>query len=115
MRKMSLNNIPVGAKLGTGFAIVVLLAILLIILGMNSMDNYHMRSQIVAEASSAESFLLDARVEEKNYQIRKQVDYVEQSKDLADRAVDTLVPLKELFVVPADVERVDRIAAGVEK
>lgn len=112
---MNLNNIPVGIKLGAGFAVVVLLAALLIVLGLNSMDNYHRRSLIVGEVSSAESFLLDARVEEKNYQIRKQTDHIQEAKDLADQAVEILLPLKDLFVVPADDERVDRISAGVEE
>lgn len=115
MSTIRLGNIPIGIKLGTGFAVVVLFAGLIIVLGLNSMSDYHSRSVIVGEVSSAESLLLDARVEEKNYQIRQQDEYLQHAKTLADDAVETLLPLKDLLVVPADDARVDRIAEGVER
>ena len=113
MKSIIPNNIPVGAKLGAGFAVVVLLSALLSVLGLNSMSDYNRRSLIVGEVSSAESLLLDARVEEKNYQIRKQAEYIANAKELADQAVETLRPLKDMFVIAADDERVDRIVSGV--
>lgn len=111
--QFSLNNLSVGVKLSAGFGIVVLLTGVLLLLGLNAMGDYQRRSVIVGEVSVAESRLRNARIDEKNYQIRKQSDYIKQAKDRADQVVDTLLPLKDLFVVPADDERVDRIASGV--
>ncbi|WP_328187836.1 methyl-accepting chemotaxis protein [Marinobacter sp. OP 3.4] len=115
MNKINLNNLSVGAKLGLGFAVMVLFSVVLIILALNSMGDYNRRSTIVGEVGMAQSLLLDARIQEKNYQIRKQADYIQQSKELADQAVEILLPLKDLFVVPEDDERVDRIVSGVEE
>lgn len=113
MKSFSLNNISVGKKLGAGFGIVVILAGALLVLALNAMSDYHRRSVIVGEVSSAESFLLDARVAEKNYLIRKQTDYILEAKNLAEQASKTVMPLKEILVVPEDDQRVDAIVAGV--
>ncbi|MDX1453674.1 MAG: methyl-accepting chemotaxis protein, partial [Oleiphilaceae bacterium] len=112
---MSLNDISVGKKLGAGFGVVVILSGVLLLISLNAMSDYHRRSVIVGEASSAEAFLLDARVEEKNFQIRKQSDHIERAKELADQAARTVVPLKSVLVVPADDQRVDDIVSGVTK
>lgn len=114
MKTMSLNDVSVGKKLSAGFGVVVILAGVLLLLGLNAMDDYHRRSVIVGEVSSAESFLLDARVEEKNFQIRQESDYIRRAKELADKAAQTVVPLKEVFVVPADDQRVEDIVSGVD-
>ena len=115
MKNLSLENISVGKKLGAGFGIVVILAGVLLVLGLYAMKDYHRRSVIVGQVSSAESFLLDARVAEKNYQIRKQPDYIREARELADQAAATVLPLKDLFVVAEDDQRVDDIASGVAK
>lgn len=110
-----LNDMSVGKKLAAGFVTVVTFSIILIVLGLKTMSDYHQRSLIVGEASSAESYLLEARTEEKNFIIRGDNSYVRSAQEQADKAADQLQSLKELLVVPEDDARVDRVIEGVEE
>lgn len=111
----SLNNLSVGKKLSGGFAFLVLLAVIIAIISIQTLSQYNKRSLIVAAASSAEASLLDARADEKNFQLRQDPKYIEQAKSLADHAGATIAPLKEMLEVQADHERVDSIIAGVNE
>lgn len=109
----TLNNIAVGKKLAGGFAFVVILAAVIAALAINTLSLYHERSLIVAGASSAESSLLMARAEEKNFQLRQQPRYVDKAKELANNAAREAEKLKELLVIPADDDRAQGIIDGV--
>ena len=111
----TVNNLSVGKKLTGGFALLVLLAVVIAAISIQTLSQYNERSLIVAATSSAEAFLLDARTDEKNFQLRRDADYIERAKSLADKATDLVAPLKEVLVVPADDERVDTIITGVKK
>ena len=111
----SLNNVSVGKKLGFGFSISLLFTAIIIAYGWNTMSAYKQRSFIVGEASSAESDLLDARVQEKNFLVRKDSQYIRAAKDEADSSMASLIPLKEIIVIKEDDDRVDRVAEGVRK
>lgn len=111
---LKLNNIPLGRKLSGSFIIVVGFSVLLIVLGLTSMSDYHARSLIVGEASSAESYLLDARTDEKNYQIRGEEKYLDSAKSLADKAAAQLQPLKDVLLSPENDRLVDQVVEGVE-
>lgn len=110
-----LNTVSVGKKLAAGFAAVVAFSIVLIVLGLKTMGDYHQRSLIVGEASSAESYLLDARTDEKNFVIRGNASYIRAAEELADKAAGQLQSLKDVLVVPEDDARVDRVIEGVEE
>lgn len=109
------NNLSVGKKLFGGFAFVVLLTVIIAVIGVQAIREYNQRSLIVVAASSAESSLLKARADEKNFQLWFDPKYVEQAKALADEAVATVTPLKGALEVWADHERVDGIIAGVDE
>ncbi|WP_303290093.1 methyl-accepting chemotaxis protein [Marinobacter sp. SS5-14b] len=108
-----LNDVSVGKKLGAGFAVLVLLTAAVAIIAINTLNAYNERSLIVAAASSAESYLLDARTDEKNFQLRRETRYLEAAEQLADKAAETVLPLKDVLVVPADHERVEFIIENV--
>lgn len=109
----SFNNIAVGKKLAAGFAFVVVLAIVIAAFGINTLSQYHERSLIVAGASSAESSLLMARAEEKNFQLRRRSEFAREAKSLANGAAKEAEALMELLVVPADDARAQGIIDGV--
>jgi methyl-accepting chemotaxis protein len=109
------NNISVGKKLAAGFAFVVILSSVIAAVSINTLSLYHERSLIVAAASSAETDLLNARIEEIAFLLRKDPESIEQAKTRADNAAATVLPLKEILVVPADHQRVDSIVAGVRE
>jgi methyl-accepting chemotaxis protein len=109
----ALNNISVGKKLAAAFAFVVILATILAVVSINTLSLYHERSLVVAEASSAESSLLNARAAEKNFQLRRQDTYVAEAKSLANDAAETAQRLKDMLVVPEDDARAQGIIDGV--
>jgi len=82
MSLAKLNNVSVGKKLGVSFALLVLMTVLVAVIGVTTLDSYNQRSLIVAGASSAESYLLDARTEEKNFQLRGDAQYRQNAEKL---------------------------------
>ena len=109
------NNISIGKKLAASFALVVILVSVIAAFGINTLRLYHERSMIVASVSSAEGDLMDARVEEVAFLLRKNPQSIDEARTLADSAAATLLQLKEILVAPADGQRVDSIVAGLEK
>ncbi|MCL7942915.1 methyl-accepting chemotaxis protein [Marinobacter sp. ATCH36] len=110
-----LNDVSVGKRLTAGFVVVVAFSIVLIMLALKTMGDYRQRSVIVGEAASAESYLLNARTEEKNFVIRGDLGYLRAAGELADKAADQLQALKDVLVVAEDDARVDGVVKGVEK
>jgi hypothetical protein len=80
----ALNNISVGRKLAAAFASVVILATVL-----NALRLCRDQSVIVAEASSAELGLLNARAADKNFQLRRQNTYVSDARSLVNDVTKT--------------------------
>ncbi len=109
----TLNNISVGKKLAAAFALVVILALVIAAFGINTLRLYHDRSLIVAGASSAEVNLLNARMAEKNFQLRRQATYVDQARSLATDAAEEAEKLKDMLVLPEDDARAQGIIDGV--
>ncbi|WP_148864246.1 methyl-accepting chemotaxis protein [Marinobacter fonticola] len=109
-----INNINVGFKLAGGFAVLVVLAIIISVTGAMALQSYADRSLIVAGASAIESRLLDARTDEKNFQIRRENKYVDRAIELADQAATRAEKLNDVLVVPADNERVRTIVSNVD-
>jgi methyl-accepting chemotaxis protein len=87
------SNLAVGKKLAASF--IILLALLLIISAVSifSLDEYNHRALIVDQANAAEIALLEARTDEKNFQIRKDSQYINQAVKLADDAARALEPI----------------------
>ncbi|WP_336367626.1 methyl-accepting chemotaxis protein [Marinobacter sp. C2H3] len=112
---MSMNNLSVGKKLAGGFAFVVILAVILAAFSINTLNSYNHRSVIVAKVSDVQSRLLDARTDEKNFQLRRDDKYIDSAKDLADKGAAILPSLKEMLVQPEDDARIDAIAADIDQ
>ncbi|PSF13371.1 methyl-accepting chemotaxis protein [Marinobacter fuscus] len=106
----SLNNISVGKKLSASFALLVIMAAVIAGSAINIFSEYNQRSMIVAGAGSAESALLEMRIEERNFQLTRNERHRQAAEDLLNDAIDTLQELRKLFIVPNDHARVDFIA-----
>ena len=110
MSLAKLNNVSVGKKLGASFALLVLLTVVVAVISVTTLQSYNQRSLIVAGASSAESYLLEARTEEKNFQIRRDDNYRRSAERLVDNAVGALEPLRSMLVRREDRQKIDFIA-----
>lgn len=87
----------VGLKLAAGFFTLVVLAVVIAVTASIALKGYAVRSLIVAGASSIESYLLDARTEEKNFQIRKEQRYIDAAKERANLILESAAQYKRLL------------------
>lgn len=110
-----LNDVSVGKKLGAGFGLLVLITAILVFISVTTLGDYRERSVIVATVSSAESNLIRARVEVKDFQMTRDANHRREAERLADRAAGALTPLKEVLVVPADDDRVDSVVEYIQR
>ena len=108
-----LNNLSIGKKLGVAFTTLVLLALVIAFVGINTLDQYHDRSLIVNGTSSIEFSLLKARTEEQNFELKQQKSHITKARAYATDAAEEAERLKEMLVVPADDERAQSIIDGV--
>ena len=113
MSLAKLNDVSVGKKLGASFALLIILTAVIAVIAITTLNDYNQRSLIVAGASAAESYLLDARTEEKNFELRGDDSYLEHAKELADQAVDRLLPLKDVLASAENDARIYYIAENV--
>lgn len=109
----TLNNLSVGKKLSAGFAILVLLVVIIAGVSIKTLSEYNQRSLIVVAISSTESSLLKARADEKNFQIWFDPKFIEHAKSLTKEAAATATPLKGMLETPTDQERVATILSGI--
>lgn len=110
-----LNNLSVGKKLTGGFAFLVFLAVMIAVISIQTFSQYNERSLIVAAVSSAESSLLDARTDEKNFRLQHDSQYIDNAKLLANSAAASVIPLKKVLLAPPDSKQVDIILASVKE
>ena len=110
-----LNDVSVGKKLAGGFGLLVLLSAILVLISVVILNSYRERSVIVATVSNAESNLIQARVEEKNLQIRRDNQHLRQAEELIDRASGRLRDLTKLLEVPEDQNTVATVLRAVDQ
>ncbi|MGM0951548.1 MAG: methyl-accepting chemotaxis protein [Pseudomonadota bacterium] len=114
MSLAKLNDLSVGKKLGASFALMVILTAIVAIIGVITLDHYNERSSIVAGASSAESYLLEARIDEKNFELHRDEKYYRSAEQRVDSAIDALQPLRAMLTVPEDLAKIDYIIENAE-
>jgi methyl-accepting chemotaxis protein len=102
MSLAKLNDLSLGKKLGASFALLIILAAVIAVISITTLNSYKQHSLVVSGASSAESLLLDARTEEKNFQLRRDQQYLQNTKQLIDQAVETVLPLKDAIASAED-------------
>ena len=107
------TNLSLGLKMALGFAIMIVLTVVVGATGFLALDSYGDRSEIVAETSAIEADLLQARQNEKNYLIRSEQEYVDAAVTQARQAYDRAVALRDKLVVPADHDRIAVIRDGI--
>lgn len=108
-----MDNLSLGKKLAGGFALLLLLAMVISVISIRTISDYNERSMIVSAVSEAESELMNARIQEIAFLLRRNPENIEKSKMLADNAARIIAPLKDVLAVAADRQRAEKIVAGV--
>jgi methyl-accepting chemotaxis protein len=106
------SNLSIGIKLATGFVLLIAIAVVIGLLGLFTINSYGDRSEIVTQASSIESALLEARTEEKNFLLRSSEDAITAAQAFNTQAASQAEALESELVVPADLERLAIIRNG---
>ncbi|SET41318.1 MULTISPECIES: HAMP domain-containing methyl-accepting chemotaxis protein [Marinobacter] len=106
-------KLSLGMKMASGFAVLILLTMLVGATGYVALAQFGDRAAIVADASAIEADLLQARQDEKNFLIRGEQSYVEEAIANTRQASDRAEALKDRLVVPEDHDRIDQIRQGV--
>ncbi|WP_342631630.1 methyl-accepting chemotaxis protein [Marinobacter alkaliphilus] len=110
-----LDNISVGKKLCTGFGLLVLISVVLVYISITTLDRYRDRSVIVATVSEAEIGLLNARVQEKNLQLRRDNRYLNQAEKLVSESEQKLRSLTGMLVVPEDLQTLNATLQAADR
>ncbi|PHQ25975.1 chemotaxis protein [Marinobacter guineae] len=108
-----LGNLAVGKKLAASFTILLLLLIIISAVSISSLDEYNQRALIVEQANAVEIALLDARTEEKNFQLRRGTQFINRAVELADKADKALTPLMGMIEEAEDRQLVERILTDI--
>jgi len=109
------SNWSIGGKLAAGITLLILLSVVIGAIGLFTLNNYGERSLVVADVGSVESALLEARTAEKNYLLRKKDQYLERVTTLTDAASLQMEDLKTRLVVPAHIDRLNSMQAGIRQ
>ena len=109
------SNWSIGGKLAAGITLLILLSVVIGAIGLITLNNYGERSLVVADVGSVESALLEARTAEKNYLLRKKDSYLERVTTLTDGASLQMEDLKTRLVIPAHIDRLNSMQAGIRQ
>lgn len=109
-----LGNLAVGKKLAASFAILLVLLIIISTVSIFSLDEYNHRALIVERANTAEIALLEARISEKNFEIRRESQYLASAVEHAEKADSTLRPLIRLIEEAEGEQLVNRVLADIQ-
>ncbi|MDK8462221.1 methyl-accepting chemotaxis protein [Marinobacter sp. SS13-12] len=109
-----LGNLAVGKKLTASFAILLFLLLIISAVSIFSLDEYNHRALIVERANTAEIALLEARIAEKNFEIRRESQYLASAVEHAEKADNTLRPLIGLIEEAEDEQLVNRVLADIQ-
>lgn len=109
------TDLSIGLKLSLGFALLIALAIAIGLVGLQTINSFGQRADIVANAGKIESKLRAARVQEKSFLLQGDAKYVEEAKKLSLEAADLASGLTKKLTDPADLERLATIQKGAKR
>ncbi|SFR67496.1 methyl-accepting chemotaxis protein [Marinobacter daqiaonensis] len=114
MRLASLfTDLSIGLKLAAGFALLIVLAVVVGASGFLALDNYSKRSLNVSTAYEIEVRLLNARRAEKNFLLRQDQSYVEKAVELTDQASARAGELGARLNDPTNRDRIERLQTRI--
>jgi len=109
-----LKDMKLGYKIGGGFAIVILLTILVAYMGWNGMKSVVVRSENAEDANGLIKNMLEAREEGKAYIINGNTKHIDGFKGFIEVLKKDAVSLKAKFSDQANIRQVDLAVEGFE-
>lgn len=110
-----LTNMTIRTRLAGGFAVLLLLTIVVGLVGDRALESYGQRSNIVAMLGQVNTNLTEARVEEKNFLLTGEAQAVARTQAQGDRVLELTNEIKPLLAVAKDIETLGQIQADVKQ
>lgn len=109
------GDMSIRSKLAGGFALLLLLTIIVGVIGNQALGTYSQRSNIVTMLGQVNTGLTEARVEEKNYLLSGNSENVQASRSHGEEVLGITQRIKPLLAVDADISTLENIQADVQQ
>ncbi|MDO6441976.1 MULTISPECIES: methyl-accepting chemotaxis protein [unclassified Marinobacter] len=107
------GNMTIRSKLAGGFALLLLLTVIVGVVGSRALDAVSDRSAIVTMLGQVNTGLTEARVEEKNFLLSGNAEDVLASRALGDEVLEITSKVKPLLAVDADISTLENIQSDI--
>ena len=108
------QNLKIGAKIFFGFFVVLLLLAAVAWVGLKGLSNLNNRIINMEGISEINELVQMSRQAEKNFIIRKDIQYVQSMKDLNSRLIQQANETKNRFNRQADIDQMKEIIVAVQ-
>jgi len=108
------SNMTIRTRLTGGFAILLVLTILVGLVGDRALDSYSQRSNIVAMLGQVNTNLTEARVEEKTFLLTGETEAVSKTQAQGDRVLKLTNEIKPLLADSEDINTLGQIQSDVK-
>jgi len=109
------GGMTIRSKLAGGFALLLLLTIIVGVIGNQALETYSQRSNIVTMLGQVNTGLTEARVEEKNFLLTGDAENVQASRAHGDDVLGITQRIKPLLAVNTDTSTLESIQADIQK
>lgn len=109
------GDMSIRSKLAGGFALLLLLTIVVGVVGNQALETYSQRSDIVTMLGQVNTGLTDARVEEKNFLLSGDIKNVQASRAHGDDVLGITQRIRPLLAVNTDINTLESIQADIQQ
>ncbi|MBL1271584.1 MAG: methyl-accepting chemotaxis protein [Oceanospirillales bacterium] len=109
------GDMTIRSKLAGGFALLLLLTIVVGVVGNQALETYSQRSEIVSMLGQVNTGLTEARVEEKNFLLSGDAADVQASRAHGDDVLGITQRIKPLLAISSDISTLESIQADIRQ
>jgi len=109
------GDMSIRAKLAGGFALLLLLTIIVGVIGSQALETYSQRSNIVTMLGQVNTGLTEARVEEKNFLLSGAAEHVKASRSHSEEVLEITQRIKPLLIVTEDLSTLEGIQVDIQQ
>ncbi|WP_319541350.1 methyl-accepting chemotaxis protein [uncultured Pseudodesulfovibrio sp.] len=110
-----LNNLKLGIKLSFGFGLVLLLTALVALIGINGMQNIQDRVDKADDVNRLVRFILESRIQEKNFMLRHQPEAVKNHAEILQKLVAQTRITNDKFNQQLNKDQMANVAKAVNE
>ncbi len=108
------ENVKIKKLLIASFAVILLLTTIVAYTGYSGMSDIMYRAETTEDMNNFVEYSKDARILEKNYQLRSDSTYINEMNSLLDSMIAQIAESKEDFTDPVNDQQMDDAQAAVD-